>query len=434
MLDLTWKIAYKNLLRNKRRTLATGIAMTAGFIGLILLGAYIFRVQQALEANAVYIMHAGHISIYKKGGLEHFYTKPNKYILTVDDQNKVSEILKPLSQHIEFRSSYLSGMGLISNGQNSVPFNAIGIEPAADYYIRNHPFVKLWAKEFLSSNDDLLNATTKEPQAVSLTNTMSELLGRTKDLKDMTADEKSLQLAAQNYQKDLNATNVSLELRHTTGTSLMDATSIFTSLNVLQDLYSTDGVHYIAVFLKNKSSMKSVLAELQKTISTEQLNFDIYPFNTEEISAFYTGTMSFLYVMAGFFIFLICGAVVLSIVNSMTMGILERTKEIGTLRALGFEPSTIGFLFVKESILLTGLCTSIGLLLAMLIAFSVNAMNIKFQPPGTSQPMQFLLAPNLLICLAFIILFILVSFLTSYLVVKNKTQTPIYQLLTDNGA
>jgi putative ABC transport system permease protein len=434
MFDLSWKIAYKNLARNQRRTIATGIAMTAGFIGLILLGAYIFRVQRALEANAVYIMHAGHISIYKSGAIENFYNRPSKFIISLEDQQQLNPIFENFQNDIEMKGSYLSGMGLISNGVRSVPFNAVGIIPEVDFFIRHHPFVKTWAKEFLASQEDLLSATKRDVHAVSLTQTMSELLGRTDEISKMSADQKSLQLAAQNFQRDLNATNVSLELRHTTGTALLDATSIYTSLQVLQDLYATDGVSHIALFLKDNAHRKNILQKLNSYFQEKNLPLEAHAFNTEKISAFYTGTMSFLYVMAAFFVFLICGAVILSIVNSMTMGILERTKEIGTLRAIGFQPQKITFLFVKESILLTGISCSLGLIFSIIIAFIVNSMNIKFQPPGTSQPMQFVLAPNLILCVLIILLFSLVSFLTSYFVVKSKTQVPINHLLTDSGA
>ena len=63
---MIWKFAYRNLLRNKRRSLSTGVAITVGFVGLNLLGAYIYRSKMALDTTSVYSAQKGHVSIYKK--------------------------------------------------------------------------------------------------------------------------------------------------------------------------------------------------------------------------------------------------------------------------------------------------------------------------------------------------------------------------------
>lgn len=76
----------------------------------------------------------------------------------------------------------------------------------------------------------------------------------------------------------------------------------------------------------------------------------------------YAGTMGFILSIGGFFFILILGAVTLSIANTITIGIIERTKEIGTLRAIGYEPNHLTSLFIKENLIISTLCVAVGLL------------------------------------------------------------------------
>ncbi|NIM93947.1 MAG: FtsX-like permease family protein [Anaerolineales bacterium] len=74
--------------------------------------------------------------------------------------------------------------------------------------------------------------------------------------------------------------------------------------------------------------------------------------------------------------------VVTSVINTMSMAVLERTREIGTLRALGLKRKGVILLFTIESSLL-GLCGTIGgLLLTVLGWWLVNLFKPTWIPPG----------------------------------------------------
>ncbi|MFN8944299.1 MAG: ABC transporter permease, partial [Pseudobdellovibrionaceae bacterium] len=136
--------------------------------------------------------------------------------------------------------------------------------------------------------------------------------------------------------------------------------------------------------------------------------FEIFSYNNPDISSSYVGTMGFLYVMSGFFIFLISTAVVLSILNSLTMNILERIREIGTLRALGYSQGKICWMMTQESICLTLICQALGVVLTVIVSQVIHRMNIRFNPPGLSKDIQFDLSPNafvfLILCLFLLVI------------------------------
>jgi ABC-type lipoprotein release transport system permease subunit len=64
------------------------------------------------------------------------------------------------------------------------------------------------------------------------------------------------------------------------------------------------------------------------------------------------------------------------IMNTMWIAIRERTREIGTLRAIGMHRRSVAWMFLVESLLLGLAGTVAGALFAALIAAALNAANI----------------------------------------------------------
>ncbi|MGZ3749054.1 MAG: ABC transporter permease, partial [Pseudobdellovibrionaceae bacterium] len=168
-------------------------------------------------------------------------------------------------------------------------------------------------------------------------------------------------------------------------------------------------------------------------IDSAGLDYQVYPFNDDAISLFYVGTMGFLYIMEGFFIFLIFSAVALSIINSMTISILERVREIGTLRAIGFTNSQTALLFTTESLYLTGISLCIGYILAQILGRIINVMNIRFDPPGIAGDMQFIVTPEAWFCFSLAIPVLLICLICAYVVSKRLVNKPIIQLLQQSN-
>ena len=73
--------------------------------------------------------------------------------------------------------------------------------------------------------------------------------------------------------------------------------------------------------------------------------------------------------------------IMLSISNTLTMSVLERTGEIGTLLAIGSRRADILRQFVAEGCLL-GLCGgTLGLTIGMILAWLISAIGIPMPPP-----------------------------------------------------
>jgi len=62
---MLFTIAFRNILRNKRRSLMTLLAIAVGGIALVLFGEFVAFVKVGLETNAV--QNVGHLTVYRTG-------------------------------------------------------------------------------------------------------------------------------------------------------------------------------------------------------------------------------------------------------------------------------------------------------------------------------------------------------------------------------
>ncbi len=85
-----------------------------------------------------------------------------------------------------------------------------------------------------------------------------------------------------------------------------------------------------------------------------------------------------------FILAIVLTIVVMSVANAMGMSVVERTREIGTLRAIGLRRAGVVRLFVTEALLLVGLGCLAGMALTLLVRAGVNAAGLSYIPPNAT--------------------------------------------------
>ena len=95
----------------------------------------------------------------------------------------------------------------------------------------------------------------------------------------------------------------------------------------------------------------------------------------DEIS-FMSWTLTALRGLTFVLITILIGIVVVGIMNTMWIAIRERTREIGTLRAIGMHRREVLWMFLLESLMLGLLGTVVGALGGAAIAAGLNALRI----------------------------------------------------------
>ncbi|MBL7671718.1 MAG: ABC transporter permease [Bdellovibrionaceae bacterium] len=434
-MSLLWRLAFRNIFRNQRRTLATVFTVCFGYVGLVLTGGYIIYVEKSIRALSVYINHGGNIVIYKKDGLNHFFSKPKKFVIDAEMLTQMSAVLSRFPDQIERVGSYLTGMGLLSNGLRSTPVLVRGVDPNVDSFVRGHPFVKEYFSDLaLSDQSQEFSAfVNRNSEAISITEGLGELLGRRAPFGQLPENQRDVQLAAKSFLGDFNAVNGVLGPRHSTGLPYLEDLSVIMPLKALQNLLLTDGVSSVAIFLKESVSTSTFMEILRKEFLKFGILVDLYPYYGDDVGMFYSGTMGFLFAIGGFFFILILGAVILSVVNTITIGIIERTREIGTLRAIGFKPSDLSELFFKENLVISVICVGLGILFSASIATAINNSGIRFRPTGVAKDVPFMVLPEVWMSVSVAISLIILTCVTAYFVAFRKTKVHLVHLLTDPG-
>lgn len=425
------KLAYLNLFRNKRRTASTGLAICVGFVGLNLLGAYIYRVKKALDNTSIYSAMHGHVQIYKKEALVYFSLKPKKYVIEKDEVEQIEKILKGSKYAVEYMGRNLNGAGLLSNGVKSHPVLFFSFEP--EIYARSllQPELSEWAKDWiLPSQLENIEIFRKSEEMMSVTPKIANIL----NLKYPLSSNESVQMAARSFESDLNAINLDLGAEHTTGVELLEDSLVLIPFKKAQELLGTDGAESISIYLQPGQDMYKFKTQLDEDLKQISTDFETYFYFDEKINAVYIGTLGFLMAMGGFIVFLIGTAVSLTIVNSLAMGIIERTKEIGTLRAVGFKTQDIKKIFVAENLVLCAFAVFVGVILSAVISYIVNDLNIRFTPPGVSGTVQFRLVWNFVIVLVVTSFVFLLTWISASVVMNRKARTKLIDLLNDTGA
>lgn len=146
---------------------------------------------------------------------------------------------------------------------------------------------------------------------------------------------------------------------------------------------------------KDQVSMVSIMANsaddvprIAQAVDSMFVNSDA-PTKTETEKEF---ALSFQTMMGGVktFMYAIMAAITFSVLlvmgNTMAMTVRERTKEVGTLKAIGFQRRTIALLFLAEALIVATIGAVIGIGGALLIYRSV--------PVGTYIPMFYQFVPT----------------------------------------
>lgn len=412
-------IAWRNLRRNGRRSLSTGMAVATGFAAFMLAGGYAYRVEKVLSTHTIYGLHVGHIGIFKKDALEKLAINPRGYSLTKEDQQAVALALHGV-EHIDMTGTYLSAQGLAGNGCKTFPFMASGVDSSIEQKVMNHPNLRKWNKRLASNRigDEIWNFP-ESIGAVSISEGLARLLGKTKlhrdlgaskpvlipdcaapGVRDLFAADANIQLAAGTMDGSLGLMDGEVVMQYSTGLIETNNTSITTSIAFLQELLKTDSVTNISVWLTDQSYVRSTVSEIRSRLAKTAPNLDVFPWTDERLSPYYTGTMQFILVMVGFLGCVLSAVVILSIFNSATMTVIERSQEVGMLRSIGYTQRWIRMLFVSEGLYLTMISVFFGAIIGLASMEFINALEIKINPPGVAGGLLLVFAPNIYIAIA----------------------------------
>ena len=132
-----------------------------------------------------------------------------------------------------------------------------------------------------------------------------------------------------------------------TGRNDVDSNTIITSMRLMQDLYGLDdGIHGLAVQVKEGRSVESVVEEINKT-----LQYPMRAVSWLETNREYVFVLQFEKTMMTIIMFFIILVASFSIASSLMTSVIRKTREIGLLVAMGAQPRDIALSYCFQGLI-----------------------------------------------------------------------------------
>jgi putative ABC transport system permease protein len=381
----TWALlGFRNILKNKRRSFFTIGAIAFGFTAINSLGGFTSYVFRGLEDSYVYAFGNGHLSIFHEGFLTEGALNPTDFLLEHDDLELIQSLYAD-DPRVLIMTPRLTVSGLVSNGEASTIMTAEGRVPSATAEIRSKGHGAIGTMTMFDGPDLSDDRTTAVGVAKGLAAKLGLELGS------------SVIVLAPTVDGFMNALDAEVVQLIDAPIELLDDLMMSVPLGLARLLYDTESADQLTVLLADPQATSAMREEMTRRIAAAGLKVDVKTW--EELRPSYLRIRS-MFTMIFSFVFLVVLIIVgMSVINTVSTAVLERTREIGTLRALGLKRHGTIAIFATESALLAGLGSSLGLLMTVGVWAFVGLSDLTWLPPNIPKrvPLEIHLVPSFLI-------------------------------------
>jgi putative ABC transport system permease protein len=382
-----WKfllLAFRNVFRNRRRTIMTLLMVGGGVAGLLLVGGFFARMFWGLRESTIND-GLGHLQIFTAA---HF-DREEKHVLDngIDNWRDVAATIAT-GGHVRGVAPRIEFYGMLSNGVKSAVFMGSAVDPVAEN--------TLGFKPRLESGRDLDTKPGGEVEAL-----IGAGVARSMNVKPGDG----LTILAVTSDGALNGIDVLIAGVVNTGYKEVDDRYLRITLPSAQRLLQSQRVTNLVVGLDATENTDQVSATLAPRLNGSSQHLVLKKWI--DLAAYYKQVRSLfstIFVFLGVIVFFM---VLMSSVNTMLMTMFERIREIGTMLAMGTPRSWIMALFVLEATLLGVFGAVVGVAGGNLLAFLINHAGIHLPPPpGTTAPMSFqvLHVPSLMVASSLLVI------------------------------
>ena len=419
---MTWSLALRNLLRNRRRSLSTLLALAIGSASILVFGGYSANIKAIMKTG--YVRNGGHLQIQHQDFYLYGSGNPTAYgisdyaklMASIQADTSLKGMVAVVTPTLQFGGVAGNFAAGVSRTVIGTGFVAVDVNRMRQWNEFNLPLIPLRFVLEGSAPDAAVVGTgvarvLRLCDALGIADCPGPVVEPKASGKALPADIAALALAeTPAADESKNDGRIELLAGHANGTPNV------ASLQVLQaERQGFKEFDEVAVILQLAQAQKlvygrsppratSIMVQLEKSdriveaaTRLKALMASVAPqqalavLDFETLNPFYVQTVKLFDTIFGF-IFVLIGAIVLfTVSNTMNTAVVERTVEIGTLRAVGLRQAGIRRLFVTEGFLLGLVGAVSGAILAIALAFVVNQLGLTWLPPGSSEPLPLLL-------------------------------------------
>ncbi len=356
------RIALLNLQRNRRRSALSASIIAIAVFALGSAGGFGLYTYDSLKESTA--RDTGHLTISTPGYFEKEEEMPLSNGLSNADSLMRDlmglDSVRGVQPRIDFT-------GLVSNGSKSTIFAGIGVNERE--FDMKGPFLDVRQGKTLSDPSSV-RYDPSEPEVMLATDLARNLHVSIGDW---------VTLLATTTDGALNAYDFKVRGIYSTGVPELDKRQLYLHIDSAQSLLGSDRVSTLSVFLFETAKTETVGQMLTKRLASQEQALQITPWQER---AFFYLKVKDLYDR----IFGIMGAVMALVVfvalfNTMTMSVTERTREIGTLSALGSYPNEIIGGFLREAGLIGLIGSVVGALACAALCALLMVVDVQMPPP-----------------------------------------------------
>ncbi|MEQ5121632.1 ABC transporter permease [Morganella morganii] len=411
----TFKLALRNLLRNRRRTCSTLCAIIIGAISILLFGGYNHSIEYSLKTT--FVRDIGHLQIQHRDYFREGMANPQKY--SIHNYQEIIDAISAdpeLSKMINISAPILLINGIASNysAGTSRPVLIYGTESDSqkilgqwdEYQLgkgintrnipdKSVPDAGLTGKGLsrllkLDEPEDTVSADNgrENNEAESLPDDLAQLVQDTRSERKPDTG-KYIELLAASAGGAPNIVRMKVTGIQPQAARELDDNYVNVHLSQAQQLlYGNDdrGVTAIVLQLNHSDQIDEVRERLQQLPALTSADVPLAILDFTQLQPLYNQILAMFGKLFNFLLVIILCITLFTIGNTMSMAVLERTTEIGTLRAVGLKQRDIRNLFLNEGILLGVIGSVAGVASALLVAAVINISGLTWQPPGVIAP------------------------------------------------
>ena len=167
----------------------------------------------------------------------------------------------------------------------------------------------------------------------------------------------------------------------------LDEVSVLVHLAYAQRLVAGNGPPQATavMLLLKRSASRPQATQLLQALLDKHGDRTLVVRSFKELNPFHAQSEAMFDFIFAFIFVLIGGIVLFTVSNTMNTAVVERTTEIGTLRAIGLRRSGIRRQFLLEGGMLGAMGALVGLIMALVVAEGVNRSGLTWLPPGSSE-------------------------------------------------
>lgn len=359
------RIAARNLIKNGRRSFFTIFAISLGYAAVNVFGSFTNYMFTGLKDAYIYGQANGHLTVFKRGFLTEGKLDPAGFLITQEVRQEIERILVEIPQVLLVTPQlYISG--LISNGEVSTIFVGIGRVPSDVQAIQNKAggLGRRSDRGGGSLRDDL-------PYGIGLSSGLADQLNRKED--------SDVIVMSPTVFGQINALDAHVLQVFDAPSEALNDKLVLAPLTFVQSLYETTSVDRLTVLLEHTNQTEEIRTQLVERLSRQGLDVEIKTW--EELASFYSKVKKMFDLIFLFLFGIVFIIATMSVINTISMTVMERTREIGTMRALGLKRRGILVLFTIESAFMGILGSGVGFLLTAGCRLIVNTLRPTWIPP-----------------------------------------------------